>query len=56
MISLQLAKLLEAAGTAVLFGGSNVNVDLRSGGRFTLGGWLDDCLRHDSSPPRRNNR
>jgi hypothetical protein len=39
------AGVLGAPGTAVLFGGSSVNDDLRSGGRFTLGSWLDDCQR-----------
>jgi hypothetical protein len=41
------AGVLGAPGTAVLFGGSDVNDDVRSGGRFTLGSWLDDCQRFD---------
>jgi hypothetical protein len=39
------AGVLGAAGTAVLFGGSDVNSGVRSGGRFALGYWLDDCQR-----------
>jgi hypothetical protein len=39
------AGVLGAPGTTVLFGGSGVNSDLRSGGRFTLGSWLDDCQK-----------
>src|SRR5207244_2064490 len=30
-------------GTVVLFGGEPINDGLRSGGRFTIGKWLDDC-------------
>jgi hypothetical protein len=37
------AGVLGAPGTAILFGGDRVNDDVRSGGRFTLGAWLDDC-------------
>jgi len=36
------AGVLGVPGTRVLFGDSRVNDDLRSGGRFTLGYWLDD--------------
>jgi hypothetical protein len=39
------AGVLGDSRTVVLFGGSSVNGDLRSGGRFTLGCWLDDCQR-----------
>jgi hypothetical protein len=39
------AGVLGAPGTVVLFGGSGVNDELRSGGRLTLGCWLDDCQR-----------
>src|SRR5262245_53702788 len=31
-----------APGTTVLFGGDHVNSDGRSGGRFRVGGWLND--------------
>src|SRR5262245_31571922 len=34
------AGVLGSPGTAVLFGDSHVNGDVRSGGRVTLGGWL----------------
>lgn len=37
-----LAGVLGAPGTTVLFGGRDLNTDLRSGGRFTLGRWLND--------------
>ena len=37
------AGVLGAPSTAILFGGNSVNDDVRSGGRFTLGGWLNDC-------------
>jgi hypothetical protein len=37
------AGVLGAPSTAILFGGTRVNDDVRSGGRFTLGGWLNDC-------------
>jgi hypothetical protein len=42
---------LGAPGTTVLFGDSHVNGDVRSGGRFTLGGWLgcDQCLGIEGS-------
>lgn len=33
---------LGAPGTATLFGGDDLDRDARSGGRFTLGYWLDD--------------
>ncbi len=33
-------------GTEVLFGNESLNDDGRSGGRFTLGFWLDPCRRH----------
>src|SRR5262249_13779926 len=39
------AGVLGAPGTRVLFGGSDVNDEARSGGRFRLGTWLDDCQR-----------
>jgi Putative beta barrel porin-7 (BBP7) len=39
------AGVLGVPGTVVLFGGSDVNADLHSGGRFTLGTWLDDSQR-----------
>jgi hypothetical protein len=37
------AGVLGAPGTAILFGNSRVNDDVRSGGRFTVGYWLNDC-------------
>jgi hypothetical protein len=37
------AGVLGAPTTTVLFGGTHVNDEVRSGFRFTLGGWLDDC-------------
>jgi hypothetical protein len=37
------AGVLGAPGTVTLFGGSRVNDEARSGGRFTLGAWLNDC-------------
>jgi hypothetical protein len=37
------AGVLGAPGTSVLFGGSDVNDNVRSGGRFAVGAWLDDC-------------
>jgi hypothetical protein len=37
------AGALGAPGTTVLFGGSRVNEDLRSGGRFTLGFWFNEA-------------
>ena len=37
------AGLLERARTVVLFGGSPLNSDVRSGGRLQIGGWLDRC-------------
>jgi len=37
------AGVLGQPGTSVLFGGGNGDLGLRSGGRFTLGGWLDPC-------------
>lgn len=37
------AGILGAPGTTVLFGDNEVNDDHRSGGRITLGAWLDDC-------------
>jgi hypothetical protein len=37
------AGVLGAPGTSVLFGGSDVNGGVRSGGRFAVGAWLDDC-------------
>lgn len=35
--------ILGMPGTVVLFGGSNTDLNERSGGRFTLGWWLDPC-------------
>ena len=35
--------VLEAPGTTVLFGGSRLDEDAHSGGRFTVGGWLNEC-------------
>ena len=37
--------ILGQPGTVVLFGGphTSINDDVRQGGRFTLGYWLDDC-------------
>jgi hypothetical protein len=45
------AGVLGAPGTTVLFGGAHENGDVRSGGRFTLGGWLgcDQCLGIEGS-------
>jgi hypothetical protein len=45
------AGVLGAPGTAVLFGGSDVNDDAHSGGRITVGGWLgcDQCLGIEGS-------
>ncbi len=40
--SLANAGVLGAPGTTVLLGDQAVNSDMRSGGRFALGGWLDD--------------
>jgi hypothetical protein len=37
------AGVLGAPGTTILFGGNSVNDEVRSGFRFTLGGWLNDC-------------
>ncbi|NLS95345.1 MAG: BBP7 family outer membrane beta-barrel protein [Planctomycetaceae bacterium] len=35
--------ILNQAGTSILFGGSGLEADAVSGGRFTLGMWLDPC-------------
>ena len=35
--------VLGAPGTTVLFGGSRLDEDAHSGGRFTVGGWLNEC-------------
>jgi hypothetical protein len=35
--------VLGAPGTVILFGGTSVNDEVRSGVRLTLGGWLNDC-------------
>jgi hypothetical protein len=35
--------LLGEKGTVILFGGTEVDNEARSGGRFTAGWWLDDC-------------
>jgi hypothetical protein len=37
------AGVLGAPGTVVLFGGSRLDEDAHSGGRFTVGSWLNDC-------------
>jgi hypothetical protein len=37
------AGVLGAPGTVILFGGTQVNDEARSGVRFALGAWLDDC-------------
>ena len=37
------AGVLGQAGTSILFGDGGLNTDARSGGRFTLGMWLDEC-------------
>jgi hypothetical protein len=37
------AGVLGAPGTTVLFGGTRVDDDVRSGGRFAVGCWLNDC-------------
>jgi hypothetical protein len=37
------AGVLGLPTTTVLFGGHDLLNDVRSGGRFTVGGWLDDC-------------
>jgi hypothetical protein len=37
------AGVLGAPTTSILFGGTSVNDDARSGGRLTLGAWLNDC-------------
>jgi hypothetical protein len=37
------AGVLGTPTTTVLFGGTHVNDEVRSGFRFTVGGWLDDC-------------
>ena len=37
-----LTPVLGQPGTSVLLGGNSVDVGIRSGGRFTLGGWLND--------------
>jgi hypothetical protein len=37
------AGVLGAPSTVILFGATSVNDEVRSGGRFTLGGWLNDC-------------
>ena len=37
------AGVLGAAGTSVLFGNETYGEDASPGGRFTIGGWLDDC-------------
>ena len=37
------AGVLGAAGTSVLFGATGLTDDARSGGRFSLGMWLDPC-------------
>src|SRR5262245_16532969 len=39
------AGVLGVPGTVVLFGGERTNSDARSGGRLTIGVWLDD--EHD---------
>jgi hypothetical protein len=39
------AGVLGQPSTVILFGGNHVNDDARFGGRFALGGWLDECQR-----------
>jgi hypothetical protein len=39
------AGVLGQPGTSILFGGSNLDSDVESGGRFTLGLWLDPCQK-----------
>lgn len=39
------AGVLGTPGVAVLFGGTAVNDEVRSGGRFTFGFWTDDCRK-----------
>lgn len=39
------AGVLGAPGTTILFGGDRVGDDERSGGRITLGWWIDPCQR-----------
>jgi hypothetical protein len=39
----QMAGVLGAPGTSVLFGGTGISNEERSGGRFTIGWWCDDC-------------
>lgn len=39
------AGVLGVSSTATLFGGERVNDDVRFGGRFVVGGWLDHCQR-----------
>jgi hypothetical protein len=39
----EMAGVLGAPGTVVLFGGSGADNEERSGGRFTIGWWCDDC-------------
>jgi hypothetical protein len=41
--SVEQAGVLGAAGTTVLFGGTTVGTDMRSGFRTTMGMWLDCC-------------
>jgi hypothetical protein len=40
------AGVLGQAGTSILFGNTGINDDVRSGGRFTAGGWMDIGCRH----------
>jgi len=37
------AGVLGQSGTSILYGNTGLNSDARSGGRFTLGLWLDSC-------------
>ena len=40
------AGVLGQTGTSVLFGDTGINDGIRSGGRFSAGGWMDLCHRH----------
>jgi hypothetical protein len=41
--TLQKLTHLDQPGTAILYGEGNVNSEVRSGGRFSAGFWLDEC-------------
>jgi hypothetical protein len=40
------AGVLGRTGTSVLYGNDSLDSDLRSGGRFRVGGWADACQSH----------